>query len=65
MLSMKYRKFILATMAGIIPLSFAIAYFGKNTDKLKNGLYWIGGAGILIYAIYVYIDYRKGKKRPA
>ena len=62
MLSMKYRKFILATMAGIIPLSFAIAYFGRNTDKLKNGLYWIGGAGILIYAIYVYIDHRKRKK---
>lgn len=62
MLGMKYRKFILATLTGIIPLSFAIAYFGRNTDKLKNGLYWIGGAGILIYAIYVYIDHRKRKK---
>ena len=62
MLSMKYRKFILATLTGIIPLSFAIAYFGQDTSSLKNGLYWIGGAGILIYGIYVYIDYRKRNK---
>lgn len=62
MLSMKYRKFILATLTGIIPLSFAIAYFGQDIDKLKNGLYWIGGAGIVFYGIYVFIDYRKRKK---
>lgn len=62
MLSMSYRKFILATLTGIIPLSFAIAYFGQDTDTLKNGLYWIGGAGIVIYGIYVLLDYRKGKK---
>ncbi|MCP9201038.1 TVP38/TMEM64 family protein [Gramella sp. GC03-9] len=62
MLSMTYRKFILATLTGIVPLSFAIAYFGQDTDTLKNGLYWIGGGGILIYGIYVYIDYRKRKK---
>lgn len=62
MLSMKYRKFILATLTGIIPLSFAIAYFGQDINTLKKGLYWIGGAGILIYGIYVFIDYRKRKK---
>ena len=62
MLSMKYRKFIFATLTGITPLAFAIAYFAQDIDKLKNGLYWIGGAGILIYGIYVYIDYRKRKK---
>ena len=62
MLSMKYRKFIFATLTGITPLAFAIAYFAQDIDKLKNGLYWIGGAGILIYGIYVLIDYRKRKK---
>ena len=62
MLSMKYRKFIFATLTGITPLAFAIAYFAQDIDKLKNGLYWIGGAGILIYGIYVFIDYRKRKK---
>ncbi|MCM8568214.1 VTT domain-containing protein [Gramella jeungdoensis] len=63
MLGMKYRKFIIATLTGIIPLSFAIAYFGRDTHELKNGLYWIGGAGILIYAVYVYIDHRRRKKQ--
>ncbi|WP_159039920.1 TVP38/TMEM64 family protein [Christiangramia fulva] len=63
MLGMKYRKFIFATLCGITPLAFAIAYFGRETEKLKNGLYWIGGAGILIYAAYVYIDHRNKKKR--
>ena len=62
MLSMTYRKFIFATLTGIIPLSFAIAYFAQDIDTLKNGLYWIGGAGIVIYGIYVYIDYRKSQK---
>ena len=62
MLGMKYRKFIIATLCGITPLSFAIAYFGRDTEKLKNGLYWIGGAGILIYGIYVYIDHRRRQK---
>ena len=62
MLSMKYRKFILATLTGIIPLALAIAYFAQDIDKLKRGLYWIGGAGIVIYGIYVWIDYRKRKK---
>ena len=62
MLSMKYRKFIFATLTGITPLAFAIAYFAQDIDKLKNGLYWIGGAGILIYGIYIFIDYRKRKK---
>ncbi len=62
MLGMKYRKFIIATLCGITPLAFAIAYFSRETEKLKNGLYWIGGAGILIYGIYVYIDHRRRKK---
>lgn len=65
MLGMAYRKFILATLTGIIPLAFAIAYFAKDIDKLKNGLYWIGGAGILIYSIYIYIDYHKNKNNQA
>ncbi|MCM4154517.1 VTT domain-containing protein [Gramella sp. AN32] len=61
MLTMDYKKFIFATLTGIVPLSFAIAYFAEDIDQLKNGLYWIGGAGIVIYGIYVLIDYRKNK----
>ncbi|WP_121665411.1 TVP38/TMEM64 family protein [Mesonia aquimarina] len=61
-LKMKYLRFISATMLGIIPLATAIALFAENISTLKNGLYWIGGGGILIYAIFIYIDNRKRKK---
>ncbi|TQD39048.1 TVP38/TMEM64 family protein [Haloflavibacter putidus] len=62
-LQMRYLKFITATMLGIIPLATGVAYFAHDIDQLKSGLYWIGGAGILIYAAFVYIDYRKRKKK--
>ncbi len=58
MLCMGYRKFILATLTGIIPLALAIGYFAEDPDTLKNGLYWIGGAGIIGYGIYIWIDYQ-------
>lgn len=63
MLTMKYRKFIFATLSGITPLAIAIGYFAEDPDTLKEGLYWIGGAGILSYFLYVFIDYRKRKKK--
>lgn len=62
---MSYRKFMLATYAGMIPLSLAVGYFSTDVDKLENGLYWIGGVGAVLYAIYVYIDYHKRKKKNA
>lgn len=52
LMHMGYRKYILATLLGIVPLAAAIAYFGKDTDTLENGLYWIGGAGFLFYLLY-------------
>lgn len=61
MFEMGYKKFITATLAGMIPLSLAVGYFSEDTEKLKDGLYWIGGAGIIAYAIYIYIDQKKRK----
>lgn len=63
MLTMSYRKFIIATLVGITPLALAIGYFAEDPDTLKNGLYWIGGAGVLGYGIYVFIDYKNRKKK--
>jgi len=60
-----YRKFMLATYAGMIPLSLAVGYFSTDIDKLENGLYWVGGAGAILYAIYIYFDYKKRKKKHA
>lgn len=58
-LKMNYIKFITATMIGIVPLATAIAFFASDIETLKAGLYWIGGAGIVIYAVFVFMDHRK------
>ena len=61
-LKMNYFRFISATMIGIIPLATAIALFANDINTLKTGLYWLGGAGVLIYGIFIYIDHKKRKK---
>lgn len=59
---MEYKKFMMATYAGMIPLSFAVAYFSQSLDRLEKGLYWIGGIGAVLYGVYIYMDYKKRKK---
>lgn len=61
MLQMKYKKFMAATLTGMIPLSLAIGYFSEDISTLENGLYWIGGAGLVLYVIYMFIDYKRRK----
>lgn len=63
MVEMGYKKYISATFLGIVPLTLAVAYFSENIETLKNGLYWVGGAGLVVYAVYIYFDYKKRKKR--
>ncbi|MCM4159791.1 TVP38/TMEM64 family protein [Antarcticibacterium flavum] len=63
MFEMKYKRFITATLAGMVPLTLAVGYFSEDTQKLKDGLYWIGGAGLVAYAIYIYIDQKKRKRK--
>ncbi len=59
MLQMTYRRFIGATMAGIIPLAILIAFFSEDTDSLQSGLIWVGGISLILYAAYVIYDSRK------
>ena len=59
---MNYKKFIMATYAGMIPLSFAVAYFSQDLERLEDGLYWIGGVGAVLYGFYIYMDQKKKKK---
>lgn len=58
-LGMPYWRYMLATLAGITPLAAAIAYFVKDLDQLERGLYWLGGAGLLLYGIYIWLDMRR------
>lgn len=60
---MRYKKFMLATYAGMVPLSLAVGYFSKDFERMEQGLYWIGGIGFVLYAGYVYLDYKKRKKK--
>lgn len=61
-LGMDFKKYMLATFTGIIPLSIAVAYFAQEAERLENGLYWVGGVGTLLYAFYIYLDHTKRKK---
>lgn len=58
MLHMNFWRFMTATLLGITPLAIAIAYFGSEADRLKSGLYWLGGIGLVLYLGYVIWDYR-------
>lgn len=57
-IKMGYWKYIFASMTGIIPLAIAIAWFGKDTDSLEKGLYWIGGFGVVIYLVFLLMKFR-------
>lgn len=59
---MGFKKYMYATLIGIVPLTLAVGYFSKSIDTLKEGLHWVGGGGLVIYAIYIYLDYKKRKK---
>ena len=63
MVEMGFKRYMSATLLGIVPLTLAVAHFSDNIQTLKNGLYWVGGGGLLIYAFYIYFDYKKRKKR--
>lgn len=63
MLQMKYKKFMAATMTGMVPLGFAIGLFSEDIETLEKGMYWFGGAGLVFYGIYIYIDYKKRRKK--
>ncbi len=56
---MNFTKFMLATLAGAIPFTIAIAWFGRETETMMSGLYWVGGFGLAIYFLYVWMDHRK------
>ncbi len=61
-LHMEFGRFMAATLLGITPLAAAIAYFGSEADKMKTGLYWLGGIGLALYAAFIWWDWRRKKK---
>lgn len=61
MLTMKYWKFIGATLIGIAPLTAFIAYLGKSTDSLKTGLLWGSVVSLILFGGYIYWDKKINK----
>jgi uncharacterized membrane protein YdjX (TVP38/TMEM64 family) len=60
--TMSYWKFILATMAGIVPLTILLAWLGENNERLKSGLIWVSAISITVFIGYiVYQKYIKNK----
>jgi uncharacterized membrane protein YdjX (TVP38/TMEM64 family) len=57
-LEMNYKKFMIATMAGITPVVGAIAIFGKN-GTAEKGLLWMAGISLVALIIYIIIDHKK------
>ncbi|THH35572.1 TVP38/TMEM64 family protein [Neolewinella litorea] len=61
MLKMGYWRFILATLAGIVPLTVLLAFFSRDIQQLKSILMWVGGGGLALYLIYLAVQYFRSK----
>jgi uncharacterized membrane protein YdjX (TVP38/TMEM64 family) len=59
-LEMGYKKYILATLTGIIPLITLLALYGKN-GNVERALIWIAGISLVALVIYILVDKRKRK----
>ena len=62
MVKLKFRKFILATLAGITPLAILIGWFGESNERLQTGLIWISIIGVAFLVGYILFDRRRRAK---
>ena len=59
-LEMSYKKYILATLTGIIPVIILIALYGRS-GKIETALIWIAGISLILLIVYIILD--KNKRR--
>lgn len=59
MVGMSYRRFILATLAGIIPLVVLIAWVGQDNETLRTALLWGTGVSAVGFAVYWWASARQ------
>jgi uncharacterized membrane protein YdjX (TVP38/TMEM64 family) len=60
-LEMSYKKFIIATMSGILPVVALIAIFGNN-GNIEKGLIWLAGFSVIMFVVYIFFDKKRQKK---
>ncbi len=58
---MGYFRFISVTAVAVIPLISLLAYLGQNSDRLKTGLFWVSGVGIVLFGGYIW--WKKAHKK--
>jgi uncharacterized membrane protein YdjX (TVP38/TMEM64 family) len=63
LLSMSYKKYILATLTGITPLIVLLAIFGQN-GKIEWALIIISAVSLIFLVVYIIVDKRKKKSKP-
>lgn len=63
LLRMSYKRYILATLAGITPLIVLLSIYGRN-GRILRALLWIAIISLILLVVYVILDRRK-KKRTA
>lgn len=61
-LKMRYKRFILATLAGSAPI-IGILAFTAGGDNFKPVLIWLSILSIAVYLLYLYIDIRRKRRR--
>ena len=64
LLKMSYRKYILATLAGIIPLIVLLALYGKN-GRIERALLWIAGISMILLIVYIVFDKKRKARKPS
>jgi len=60
-LEMSYKKYILATLSGILPVIILIAIYGRS-GKIETALIWIGGISLVLLIVYIILDRNKRKE---
>lgn len=60
LLGMRYRVYILSTLAGITPLIIIIAIYGRN-GKIEKALIWVAVVSLALLVAYIVIDKRRKK----
>lgn len=63
LINMKFVPFLLATIAGVTPVTLAVAFFGSNLDQLRWLIVLVTVLSLFGLMAYIAIDLRRRKRR--